>query len=246
MSAAEPAGTLHAPPRPDPLPPAAARPPSRQRPGPARGDRPGSEGAAAAPPGPAAPAAALTRSSGRRSLRRRSHRPRARLPRWLLPPQTLARARGQFENGAERPSQPARRGRRRCPGNGSGGRSGALRRRARRDGGAGPRCPETDGQGGARPQRPQAASRRGTSADAGVAPPAGGRWASGSGLTAAPAGLPRGVGRHARAQGGRLLAELQREGPRRRRPRRRPGRLLPARLLAQQVLSSCDLKQKHV
>lgn len=75
------AGSLCAPPRRAPLPPATARPPSRQRPGPVGRHRGGSHGeGAAGTPGPTSLAAALTRSSGRRSLCLRPHRPSGLAP----------------------------------------------------------------------------------------------------------------------------------------------------------------------
>lgn len=108
--------------RPAPLPLVVARAPSRQCPGPAAG----TAREAKTPPRQALrPGAALTRSSGRGSLRPQPHHPRACLPRWFLPPQTPAPAQGQFENGADRRSQLARRRRRGCPGNGSSDRLAA-------------------------------------------------------------------------------------------------------------------------
>lgn len=148
-----PGGSLGAPPRPPRLDSTRLGPTSSRgraaslpaAPGPARGDR--LEGKAPPPrppPGPPrrrghahpqlrpplAPPAAASRRAEPASL--------------LLPPQTPAPALGQFENGAESRSGPARRRRRSCPGNGSGRRFAARGWGSPGgDGGAGPRCPET-------------------------------------------------------------------------------------------------------
>lgn len=74
----------------------------------------GSDGAADLR-GPTARGITLTLSSRRRSHRLRPHRPGTCLPPWLLPPQTPAPALRQFENRAEKLSQPARRKRQVLP-----------------------------------------------------------------------------------------------------------------------------------
>lgn len=184
-------------PRPAPLPPATARPPSLQHPARARGP----PGEARAPPalpalrprGPhslAAPAAApstCVRIALEPASLAGSLRPTHRLP-----------ALEQFENGAERRSQSARRRRRGYPGNGSRDRFAARdggapdRSTPGGDGGAGPRCPETERPREARgdgapvwPENPTLSGGRGWSPLVGWV-----RWPLGAGLKRCPSPGP--------------------------------------------------------